>query len=133
MKKIVLLALLAVVFIASPVFATAPSTLTAGGGINTAQYHSYDGLICTDCHTLHGSEDGAAVSAGAGAGNWAGGAGYRELLKKGDWTDMCLSCHKQGYNTSATVDLPSVVNSGWVAPIVMTTDGVDPTGVSMPA
>lgn len=119
---------------AAPAMAAAPSTLASGGGVNTAQYHSYDGLICTDCHTLHGSEDGAAVSAGAaGVGNWAGSGGYRELLKKGDWTDMCLSCHKQGYNTSATVDLPGVTNSGWVAPIVMTTDGVDPVGISMPA
>jgi len=132
MRKI-LFAVSILALTASPAFAAAPSALTAGGGINTAQYHSYDGLICTDCHTLHGSEDGAAVSAGAGVGNWPGGAGYRELLKKGDWTDMCLSCHKQGFNTSATADLPSVVDSGWSAPIVMTTNGVDPVGVSMPA
>lgn len=132
MRK-VFLAIAIMALMAAPAMAAAPSALTAGGGVNTAQYHSYDGLICTDCHTLHGSEDGAAVSAGAGAGNWAGGAGYRELLKKGDWTDMCLSCHKQGYETSATADLPSVVNSGWIAPIVMTLDGVDPAGKSLPA
>lgn len=118
---------------ASQALAAAPSALTAGGGINTKQYHSYDGLICTDCHTLHGSEDGAFVNAGTGAGQWIGTGGFRELLKKDDWTDMCLSCHKQGFNTSATVDLPGVTDSGWVAPIVMTTDGVDPVGLSMPA
>lgn len=129
MKK-VLLAVAAMALLAAPAMAAAPSELAAGqGGVNTAQYHSYDGLICTDCHTLHGSEDGANVV----AGGWAGGDGYRELLKKGDWTDMCLSCHKQGFNTAGSADLPSVVQSGWVAPIVMTTDGVGPGGISMPA
>jgi hypothetical protein len=123
----------AVALMAAPALAAAPSALVSGGGVNTAQYHSYDGLICTDCHTLHGSEDGAFVNAGTGAGQWTGTGGFRELLKKGDWTDMCLSCHKQGYNTSATVDLPGVTDSGWIAPIVMTTDGIDPAGMSMPA
>jgi hypothetical protein len=131
MKRI--LFVLAIVALSAPMaFAAAPSVVSGTGPL-TSQYHSYDGLICTDCHTLHGSENGAAVSAGAGAGNWAGGAGYRELLKKGDWTDMCLSCHKEGYNTSATADLPSVVNSGWTAPIVMTLNGTEPAGVSLPA
>jgi cytochrome c553 len=132
MKKIVLLALLAIAFMVAPVFAAAPSADVNTGPL-TQQYHSYDGLICTDCHTMHGSENGANINAGAGTGQWTGTGGFRELLYKGDWTDMCLSCHKQGYNTSATADLPSVVNSGWTAPIVMTLDGVDPANVSMPA
>jgi hypothetical protein len=130
MKKIYL-AVPLVGLMASTAFAAAPSALENGGGVNTAQYHSYDGLICTDCHTLHASEDGAAVNGGNG---WPGGTGgYRELLKKGDWTDMCLSCHKEGYNTSSTADLPGVVDSGWVAPIVMTIDGTMPTDMAMPA
>jgi len=125
MKKIVLLALLAVAFIAAPVFAAVPYVLPAGGGVNTGQYHSYDGLVCTDCHTLHNSDGGVAVASDGGPN--------RELLKRGDWTDMCLSCHKDGQNTSATAALIGVEDSGWVAPIVMTTNGVVPSGKSMPA
>ncbi|MBI5342479.1 MAG: hypothetical protein HZB63_04055 [Deltaproteobacteria bacterium] len=133
MKK-VLLSIAIAVLMAAPALAAAPGVLGSGqGGPNTAQYHSYDGLICTDCHTMHGSEDGAKVNAGSGAGQWTGTGGFRELLYKGDWTDMCLSCHKQGFNSSATADLPSVVNSGWTAPIVMTLDGTGPGGISMPA
>ena len=135
MKK-VLLAVASVGLMAGAAYAAAPSALGVGiGGPNTQQYHSYDGLICTDCHTLHGSENGAAVLGGktdGAATNWAGfddltvGGGYRELLKKGDWPDICLSCHKEGYNTALTADLPSVEGvtyGNWVAPIVMTTDG----------
>jgi predicted CXXCH cytochrome family protein len=116
--------------LASVSYAAAPSALGVGeGGVNTLQYHSYDGLICTDCHTLHNSEDGAVVATHKTATGPA-----INLLKKGDVTDMCLSCHKQGNNTSANADLPGgVVNSGWTAPIVMTTDGVDPVGIAMPA
>lgn len=130
MKKI-LLALAIVVIMASMAFAANPTVLSSGGGINTFQYHSYDGLLCTDCHTLHNSEDGAAISVAGGA--FYGTGPNRELLKRGDWTDMCLSCHKQGQNTSATAALPGVENSGWVAPIVMTVDGVDPSNIAMPA
>jgi cytochrome c553 len=119
---------------AAPAMAAAPSADPNTGPL-TQQYHSYDGLICTDCHTMHGSEDGAKVNAGSGAGQWTGTGGFRELLYKGDWTDMCLSCHKQGFNTAATADLPSVYQGygNWTAPIVMTLDGVDPANISMPA
>ncbi|RJQ17725.1 MAG: hypothetical protein C4560_08425 [Nitrospiraceae bacterium] len=127
MKKY-LLAMAIVVATASMAFAGVPYVLPAGGGVNTGQYHSYDGLICTDCHTLHNSDGGAAV----GEAGYSGTAN-RELLKRGDWTDMCLSCHKDGQNTSATAALDGVEDSGWVAPIVMTLDGVDPAGKSLPA
>jgi hypothetical protein len=101
-------------------------------GPNSQQYHSYDGLICTDCHTLHASEDGAA-STMAGYAPVAGGSGGNgHLLYRGDITDMCLSCHKEGQNTSGTAALPSVVNSGWVAPVVMSLSGTY-AGGSMPA
>ncbi len=115
---------------AAPVMAANPYVLSAGGGVNTAQYHSYDGLICTDCHTLHNSENGtSAVVSG-----YTGGTNPNpELLYRGDWTDMCLSCHKAGQNTSSTAALPSVFDGGWEAPIVMTTDGNVPTGKAMPA
>ncbi|MBI5442713.1 MAG: hypothetical protein HY900_16055 [Deltaproteobacteria bacterium] len=127
--------LVAAAMTAAPALAAAPAGRPGAfpgseGGPNTKQYHSYDGLICTDCHTLHNSEGGAKV---ATTGGWGAEAAYRELLKKGDWTDMCLSCHKQGYNTSATADLVGVENSGWIAPIVMTNDGIVPGGIAMPA
>ncbi|MCM2357211.1 MAG: hypothetical protein NDI77_03615 [Geobacteraceae bacterium] len=141
MKK-VLLTLAAMALMAAPAMAASqvgnPGYFTGTeAGPNSKQYHSYDGLICTDCHTLHGSENGQAVTAGRDQ-TWAGsapsvaGGGYRELLKKGDWTDMCLSCHKQGYNTSSTVDLPNVTDSGWEAPVVMTLGGTVPSGKAMP-
>jgi hypothetical protein len=123
MKK-VLFVLLALSFAATSALAAAPNELAAGGGANTAQYHSYDGLVCGDCHTLHNSEDGADVAVDGGPN--------KELLKRGNWTDMCLSCHMQGQNTSGTAALPDVLDSGWEAPIVMTLDGVDPAGIAMP-
>jgi hypothetical protein len=132
------LAIAILVLMAAPAFAAVPSQVT-GGGVNTALYHSYDGLICTDCHTLHASDRNSGVTTGVATDGatssdvYGFGAPYRELLKRGDWTDMCLSCHKQGQNTSGTAALPGVENSGWVAPIVMTTDGTDPAGISMPA
>lgn len=133
MKKTVLLTLILVAFVAAPAFAAVPYVLPAGGGVNTGQYHSYDGLICTDCHTLHNSEGGQGLTGNKAQTEWTSGP-YRELLKKGDWTDICLSCHKEGYNTSASADMVGVTNGGWVAPIVMTQSGtpLDPT-VSMPA
>jgi hypothetical protein len=126
MKKVVL-TLAAVALMAAPAMAAAPSAV-ANTGVNTQQYHSYDGLICTDCHTLHNSEDGAAVA----LAGYTGGGPYRELLYRGDWTDMCLSCHTENSNTSANARLPDVTDTGWTAPIVMTETGVKPAGVAMP-
>lgn len=123
MKKL-LVALPIVGLMAGVAYAAAPTVLSSGGGVNTGQYHSYDGLVCTDCHTLHNSEGGAAVALDGGPNG--------ELLVRGNWTDMCLSCHKEGQNTSATAALPSVANTGWTAPIVMTLTGTAPGGVSMP-
>lgn len=127
MKKIYL-AVSLVGLTAAVAYATAPGTQSAGkAGPNTLQYHSYDGLICTDCHTLHNSENGATVNQSGQGGTQLN----RELLKRGDWTDMCLSCHTEGSNTSSTVLLSGVENTGWVAPPVMSINGTY-TG-SMPA
>ena len=128
MKRALFAAAIVLVAIA-PVMAAAPSEMEAGGGVNTALYHSYDGLICADCHTMHNSDDGAPV---VEAGYGTGLAPNPEMLYRADWTDMCLSCHMQGQNTSATAALPNVLDSGWTAPIVMTLDGVDPAGIAMP-
>jgi hypothetical protein len=141
MKKVLLAVLVVMVaaFVAMPAFADAPSTVLPanGGGLRTSLYHSYDGLICTDCHTLHNSEGGARVAGNkdhAGVTDWTPGP-FRELLKKGDWTDMCLSCHKEGFNTAGTADLVGVevIGAGWTAPIVMTLNGTPPAGYSLPA
>jgi hypothetical protein len=138
MKKIYLTVPLAGL-LATAAYAAVPTVLSSGGGVNTGQYHSYDGLICTDCHTLHNSEDGATVHM-PGYANY--GVAYRELLYRGDWSDMCLSCHMQGQNTASTAALPSVSHGvdpvtgidygDWTAPIVMTLDGSVPAGVAMP-
>ncbi len=132
MKKVMLLALIAVtvVFMAASAFAAVPSQTT--GGVNTSLYHSYDGLICTDCHTLHATDgNGASITKGGWDTQTAGG--YGALLQKGDYTDICLSCHKDGNNTAATADLRNNKTAGWTAPIVMTLDGNVPAGKSMPA
>ncbi len=130
MKRTVLLVLIAAAFLTAPAFAAVPSQTT--GGVNTSLYHSYDGLICTDCHTLHSTDgDGATIAKGGWDTQAAGG--YAALLQKGDFTDICLSCHKDGNNTAATADLRNNKAAGWTAPVVMTLDGRVPTGTSMPA
>lgn len=136
MKK-VLLATAALALMAIPAMSATgptPTVLSAGGGVNTGLYHSYDGLVCTDCHTLHNSEDAQAI---AGAKGSHVAAPNQALLKKADYTDVCLSCHKEqaagaGPTTSATADMNGVSNSGWKAPIVMTFNGTAPSDVSMP-
>jgi len=128
MKKIYLTVSL-VGLTAAVAYAAAPGVQGTGkAGPNTAQYHSYDGLICTDCHTLHNSENGATINNTTLGGTQLN----RELLKRGDWTDMCLSCHTEGSNTSATALLAGVENTGWLAPPVMSINGTY-TGGSMPA
>jgi hypothetical protein len=125
--KSVLLGLVILVATATVAFGAAPSS-DGNTGVNTDLYHSYDGLICSDCHTIHNSEDGATVDYAYDGVNGP----YQALLYRGDFTDLCLSCHMQGQNTSATAALPRVSDTGWQAPIVMTTDGVVPAGISMP-
>jgi hypothetical protein len=85
----------------------------------TGLYHSYENLPCGDCHSLHGSGNSS--------------AGQAPLLHKNNIADLCLSCHMKGNETPTTADLPSVKDSGWLAPIVMTLDGVDPSGIAMPS
>ncbi len=137
MKKVFLLALVVMIvaFMAASAFAAGvPNVLASGGGIRTGQYHSYDGLVCTDCHTLHATDGNGAPIA---KGGWTtAGGGFRALLQKGDYTDMCLSCHTEGKNTSSSADLRiGNTAAGWEAPVVMTvaSAGTPPAGKSMPA
>lgn len=88
------------------------------GGPNSHLYHS-DNLTCSDCH--------GTSSASAGVNS----SGYG--LKKGNITDLCLSCHREGKNTPFTADLADLEKGEWTAPIVMTETGVKPAGISMPA
>ncbi|MBI5409036.1 MAG: hypothetical protein HZA14_06690 [Nitrospirae bacterium] len=125
MKKLTLISMtaLAVIALAFSAYALAPSQ--TGNGVNTGLYHAYDGLICSDCHTMHNSEGGAPMAITGGPNH--------ELLKKATTTDVCLSCHKEGSNTSAT-DSIGAFDSGWSAPIVMTLDGdyAKNKGIAMP-
>ncbi|RJQ52028.1 MAG: hypothetical protein C4526_08875 [Nitrospiraceae bacterium] len=86
----------------------------------TGLYHSYDNLSCGDCHSLHGNGNSSVEANG-------------RLLHKKDITDLCLSCHTKGNETPSTADLPSVTDSGWTAPVVMTLDGIRPQGAAMPS
>jgi hypothetical protein len=82
-------------------------------GVKTKLYHSYDGLVCYDCHTLHNSEDGAVVINHGGP--------YARLLNQPTVTDVCLACHV--YPASAI----------FKAPAVMSTNGSLPANISHPA
>ncbi|MCM2357499.1 MAG: hypothetical protein NDI77_05075 [Geobacteraceae bacterium] len=108
MKKAILTSVI-LLLASAPAFvlATAPIPAIAP---NAHLYHSDAGLVCSDCHVPSGA-----------------------ALKKKNITDLCLSCHAEGHNTSATADLPDVENSGWTAPVVMTATGVRPSGMAMPA
>ncbi|MBI5576057.1 MAG: hypothetical protein HY896_06795 [Deltaproteobacteria bacterium] len=75
------------------------------GSVNTRLYHSYDGLVCYDCHTIHNSEDGAPIIAGT-----TGNPGpYARLLKQPTVTDICLQCHL--YPASTAFKAPAVMSS----------------------
>jgi hypothetical protein len=99
------------------------TSTSIASGVNFALYHSYDGLVCGDCHQLAGDNNGQTAETGAGS------------LHKSDITYLCLACHKEGNNTPRTADLPDVADGGWVAPIVMSRDGKNPADSSraMPA
>ncbi|MBI2932453.1 MAG: cytochrome c3 family protein [Planctomycetes bacterium] len=47
------------------------------------KFHEPGNLVCTQCHTLHNSENGAAIDP----------AGPNHGLLKAELTDLCLSCH----------------------------------------
>lgn len=125
MKRILFAAaLIAALAVAAPMaMAAAPSD--TGPGVNTSLYHSYDGLVCADCHTMHFSEGGTTPAGADAGGPW------QKLLKKKTTADICLGCHTEGSNSHATAFGGALLGSGapgWSAPIVMTLDGSDPDG-----
>ncbi len=130
MKRYVFLtAMIAALALSAPMaMALAPSQ--TGNGVNTMLFHSYDGLVCADCHTIHFSENGTTPAGADTGGPW------QKLLKKKTNADICLGCHTEGSNTAATAwggTLPA--GQSWTAPIVKTLNGEDPDtlGISMPA
>ena len=62
-------------------------------------YHVGATLLCSDCHSIHFSQqhgfDGSAVATtGAPDGNWLGTVGPNNyLLKAASSTELCLACH----------------------------------------
>ena len=82
------------------------------GSVNTRLYHTYDGLTCDDCHTIHNSRNGAPV---------AGGGPYKSLLTQPTATDVCLQCHLWP------------ASSAFKAPAVMTFTGINPGTIAFPA
>lgn len=86
------------------------------GSANTRLYHSYDGLVCYDCHTIHNSEDGAPIITGT-----TGNPGpYARLLIQPTVTDICLQCHLYPANTA------------FKAPAVMSANGNMPSNYAVP-
>jgi len=64
--------------------------LVSGG--TAGEYHSGSTLICSDCHTMHASQqhDYAGV---AGVQTWNAGVGFSRLLKASNTNLLCLTCH----------------------------------------
>ncbi len=109
-----LLAVGALLWIGSPANAFIDYTT---GSVNTRLYHSYDGLVCYDCHTIHDSEDGAPNAQGT-----VGRPGpYPRLLIQQTVTDICLQCHTYPASTA------------FKAPAVMSANGFLPVNVASPA
>lgn len=119
MKKLVIAC---IVTLSLPPVAASAVEAIPGTGPNAHLYHSDADLVCSDCHIQ-------SVESTSPAGNWMESIG----LKKGDITDLCLSCHTEGHNTPYTADLLDVAPGNWTAPIVKTANGVVPPGVSMSA
>ena len=65
-------------------------------------FHDQGVAHCNGCHTMHNSQDNAAVNYGPfdGRDNPGSGTpqftGYNDLLLKGNKTDLCLLCHDGG-------------------------------------
>ncbi len=129
MKKILFAAAFIAVFALTVPVAMAVAPSETGQGVNTKLYHSYDGLVCADCHTMHYSEDGTTPA------NADAGGPFQKMLKKKATADLCLSCHTQGQNTAATAWGGTLASGqSWSAPIVKTTGGASATslGIAMP-
>jgi len=62
-------------------------------------YHVGASLLCSDCHTMHfsqqhGFDGGVVATTGAPDGNWLGTVGPNNyLLKAATSTELCLACH----------------------------------------
>ena len=85
------------------------------------EWHSSDSLtnLCTDCHTMHFSQQHAWDSATAISttpapdGNWLSASGPNEFLLKAPANELCLACHNgQGFapdvlgvNTNGSSDI----------------------------
>lgn len=72
-----------------------PGAFQGDGG-----YHSGDTLLCSDCHSVHYSQQhtwdgtGTVSTTGAPNGDWLGAGGpYPMLLKAPSATELCLECH----------------------------------------
>lgn len=76
MKKTLLLAAAAIVVVGAPALA----------------FHDGGVAHCNGCHTMHNSQDGAAMNSPA----LAVGQGYDSLLLYADATSVCLDCHDGG-------------------------------------
>ncbi len=63
------------------------------------EWHSGTNNVCTDCHTMHFSQqhnwDGTTPvpTTGAPNGNWLGATGPNEFLLKAPANELCLACH----------------------------------------
>jgi hypothetical protein len=68
--------------------------VAAVAGLSWAgDYHYNQDLVCTDCHTMHFSQQHGYNPDGSGNFAVPGGAGPHTYLLRNDVNDLCLSCH----------------------------------------
>ena len=100
-------------------------TLTVGIGFLLAtaarggEYHAGTTLLCSDCHTMHYSQQHAYDGPGAPPNPPASGGPFKFLLRNRD-SNVCLSCHDgqtfapdvKGANTGSHVRLAGALTTG---------------------
>jgi len=96
----------------------------ASGPVIAGDYHQGATLICSDCHTMHSSQQHGYNANGTGIFTPIGGTGPYHYLLRNHINDLCLSCHDgQTFapdvleaNTGTTVRQAGALNRDGTAP-----------------
>jgi len=114
-------------------------------GALAGDFHRNATLVCSDCHTMHFSQQHGYAADGTGFFTPVGGAGPHHYLLRNEVNDLCLTCHNGssfapdvlGANTNAYVREAGALNrptSGeGLAATGHTLDATDPAPGSNPA
>lgn len=77
--------------------------------LKAGDYHMGTGLICSDCHTMHYSEEGVVPPPGGASGP------NDNLLLQAGTNALCLACHDADAGGSGFAFAPDVMEGGSVA------------------